>query len=167
MSCSDVKVTPSIDEDEKKPNLIVLEGEYDSIAGRGLFQCGLCGKSFRNVGYIHKHLDISHDIGVDERIIKSQAQLNKECLESKDKGDKDSDTKDSAGLHECDRCKKVFAHQGQMLKHRLTHIQTFCCPFCEKSYTARKSLQQHVVLTHSKYKSTMEYAKLFAVRNPT
>ena len=157
--------------DESKANLIVLEGEYDPIAGRGLFQCGICGKSFRNVGYIHIHLDKCHDIGSDQRVIQRHGEYYK-YYEDPLKGDEEKESRVSgeqtvdANKHQCDKCHRSFAQHDQLLAHKSIHFQTFKCAFCGKTYTAKKSLQNHALTAHSKYKKTLDYAHIFTGRSP-
>ena len=152
--------------DETKPNLLVLEGEYDSISGRGLFQCGICGKTFRNVGYIHIHLERAHDINTGERIIargRLEAHAHQPEVETLVVDEDDAEKTHSSGKtttttadaedgiasqHRCDKCHQLFPRLDLFLKHKLTHLKTFACEFCQKTYTAKKSLQNHVTTVH-------------------
>lgn len=178
-SDGDAAVAPlTKDGNDSKANLIVLEGEYDSIAGRGLFQCGICGKSFRNVGYIHIHLEKCHDVASDQRVIKRHDEYNKHSqdLALEDQkgvpgGDggrvasmshKSNPSTTSDVKYECDKCQQSFTQHDQLLAHKWLHFQMFKCMFCEKTYTAKKSLQNHAITAHSKYKTNMAYAHIFS-----
>jgi len=167
----------SKDEKDAKPNLIVLEGEYNSISGRGFFQCGICGKTFRNVGYIHIHLEKAHDVNADERIISQgrQAAAKTEAVKataaaaavdtitnagtpaieedekldsSKSTNKLESSVSTNRVTHRCDDCHKTFDQLDPLLRHKVTHFRTFDCHFCGKNYTAKKSLQNHILTTH-------------------
>ena len=154
----------------------MLEGEYDSISGRGLFQCGICGKTFRNVGYIHIHLERAHDVAAGERIIargKQEVHAPQPEVETLVVDEDDVDETHSSGRttttttkttktanaerenddgvatqHQCDKCHQLFPRLDLFLKHKLTHLKTFACEFCQKTYTAKKSLQNHLTTAH-------------------
>ena len=50
--------------------------------------------------------------------------------------------------HRCDDCNKTFDQLDPLLRHKVTHFRTFDCHFCGKNYTAKKSLQNHILTTH-------------------
>ena len=145
-----------------------MEGKYDAYSGRGLFQCGICGKSFIYQGYIHTHLDKCHDIGPDQRIVQHQKD-NKDPLEKSEEEEGEKTNKheceeeegEKTNKHECDECNQTFQQHDLLLAHKSSHFQTFKCYLCDKTYTAKQSLQNHAITAHSKYKNTPDYARLF------
>ena len=55
----------------------------------------------------------------------------------------------------CDKCHRTFPVLDLFLEHKVTHYRTFDCFICKKSYTAKKSLQNHMQ-THVKGHSRID-----------
>ena len=139
---------------DTQPNLIVLEGKYNIFSGRGVYQCGICGKIFRNIGYIHIHLQEQHDIDEEHRVISEKQPSDGKSSVSIDASKKEETQTGENGIDEakpyyqCDDCQKIFDQLEKFLEHKLTHFRSFECPHCQKTFTASKSLKQHVMTIH-------------------
>ncbi|XP_071777336.2 uncharacterized protein LOC139928621 [Centroberyx gerrardi] len=103
--------------------------------------CHLCGKAFRYVGSLMKHIK-KHNKAVDCCVCRTTFQSTEElirhlqCAHSKN--------------HFCDVCGKTFAKIRFLRKHSKIHasLKPFTCQDCGKSFTKRDYLNVHV-RTHS------------------
>lgn len=91
--------------------------------------CNICGKKFRTMKYVKRHIAEFHKMNPNKEIPKEK---------------RFSDSTRSAGI--CDICGKVFKSSYKALLHRSTHNseKTLPCPVCGKMFTQNKCLQNHL-----------------------
>ena len=65
---------------------------------------------------------------------------------------------DHRGLYRCPKCGKGYKHKPNLYRHakyECDGISHFVCAICNKAYTQKVTLKQHVLALHHEYKDIL------------
>ena len=114
------------------------EAELNNHIETHLYQCQLCQAFFSNDEDRFEHLRSDHDVGGDNESKRSGAET-------------ENDEVDPPGLivnvgqeYVCKQCGKSYSRKDSYKKHLILHTDRFKCHRCEKTFTERKKLENHI-----------------------
>ena len=114
------------------------------------FCCTECNRLFQDQNQLSKHMKIKHEnYSVD---VKKKFACKLCSYSSNDVGNFRRHQLKHSGVkaHKCDQCQKCFSHKHGLQQHiRTIHgNQKFTCEFCEETFNQKGNLTRHVATVH-------------------
>lgn len=108
------------------------------IHNEAKYPCNICGKKFRMLKYVRRHVSETHRIELD-------TDPPKKKDDGKD-GERNEPKQQKMTPGICDVCGKSYSSKYAMLQHRTLHTREkpHSCPKCNKSFRLQSSLKNHM-----------------------
>jgi KRAB domain-containing zinc finger protein len=124
------------------------------IHGEAKFPCNICGKKFRMMKYVRRHINETHKkifsiAKTEDAIASDDIDENVRMKESKQIKPRIQ----TPGI--CDVCGKSYTSQASMLNHRTIHFEDrpYPCTKCNKKFRLQNSLRNHMMI----HRDTKDY----------
>ncbi|XP_030760276.1 zinc finger protein Xfin-like, partial [Sitophilus oryzae] len=132
-------------------------------AQKNLHKCSICSYQTPNIWHLQRHQKIH--LAPDERQLFACAHCDKKYTEKQrlkdhlDANHIDCRSKDAQkNLHKCSICSYQTAYLSHLQRHQKIHLapderQLFACAHCDKKYTEKQRLKDHLDVNHSDSRS--------------
>jgi len=134
-------------EDEKSDSEKKKCGNIDKSTVNNNFKCSYCGKCFKLLYYLDRHL------------VKHTGEKKYQCDECPQLFAYKQDLPRHKKIHRIDRvlfecsdpsCEKSFTTKHALTVHEETHGEDFVCDLCGKTFSTKQRLKTHTVKAHTK-----------------
>ena len=112
-----------------------------------VFNCHICSKGFEKIKYLKRHLQghsnefLCQKCG--RRFVRKETLQKHTCIQ-----DQRTMQHESEHMYYCEFCGVSFAKQSYLIRHMATHTGEFRCKHCDRIFSRKESLLQHIKKYH-------------------